>query len=214
MLLRPIGPVETALMFRAETIGTNFALTLRLDGDLSPGHLSSALERLRTAYPFSAVRVETGPDGRLWWTSDGVPPYPVEVADPARSVWTEVVAREVQRPFEWRVGPLARFVVLRQGGTSDLICVFDHGTYDGLGASCFVRDLLRLLADREAHLSSSPVPPDPASLIPKSVRARARPRLFGVRLGVRALVASRRVRRWITCTAGGVWQIYTCQRGD
>jgi len=61
--------------------------------------------------------------------------------------WSDEVIAALQPPFENSVGPMVRFVLLRNNKENNLIAVFHHAIGDGVGALVFLEDLIKFLGD-------------------------------------------------------------------
>ena len=138
-------------------MSNNFALMLRVRGEISAGQLATALRQVRVRHP--ALLPEP---------TD----FPFEVrAGCGDDDWIEAAGSELRRPFPERGGPLARFTLLQRAGGFDLLAAFHHGAADGMSGVFVLRDLLQALADPQATLVPLPAPPPAGALIPAAVLA-------------------------------------------
>ncbi|MFJ3497802.1 condensation domain-containing protein [Streptomyces sp. NPDC086091] len=137
---------------------------LSVDGDLDPGRLRHAIDRLGTRFPQLRGRVTSSPGGnRLEWGD--APPIPVtEITSPlARD---EAVRLAWQTPFDLRTGPLARVHVLTGPDWKVLLLTLHHLVADGASV------LLLLDALRRAYAGNPiDVPDDPRVLEAHALRS-------------------------------------------
>jgi len=120
----------------------NFTTVARVDG-LTPAAVEAGLAAVRARHP--GLRLRIVPDAR------GYPVFlPCDRALPLRIGGAELVAEleaELETPFHWTEGPLARSVYLPHSG--HLLLTFQHCISDGHSGVFAVRDLLAAAA---AHL--------------------------------------------------------------
>ncbi len=157
---RMLSAVES-LMWGGGQRAINFALAARLHGDLAVELLRAALAKVRQKNPLAAGRVEVG-DGVRWYTTEGVPEFSIRTVE---GDWATVVAGELTIPFP-REGPLARFVLVKDGGYSTLVMVCHHCVADGLSAAYVLRDALHYLAHPADPAEPLPEIPSLADLLP------------------------------------------------
>ncbi len=124
-----------------------FAFCLYIKGDLTRERLLPALEKVRLAFPLTAVRIEKLADNRQFITTEHVPEYPLCVIDAFMGDWRTELISLLQPPFENATGPMVRFKLLRNGIENHLIAVFHHAVGDGVGAVLFLESLLCHLGD-------------------------------------------------------------------
>ncbi len=124
-----------------------FAFRMNIHGELSEEALRTALGKVRTRYPLSAVRVEKLADKRQFITTDDVPGYPLVIKNNFSGHWSDEVSAALQAPFDNEKGPMVRFVLLKNGLNNDLIAVFQHSVVDGVGALVFLEDLISFICN-------------------------------------------------------------------
>ncbi|MFF3944630.1 condensation domain-containing protein [Streptomyces sp. NPDC001902] len=149
---RRLSPYERVIWAAGERLPVNIAAVARVEGRTTPGRVRTAVASVRRRHPLLGVRIaDPGPwQGRL--TTAGVPDPGVRmVPDAGAGAWSRVVEEELQRPFDTRTGPLARFVLVDTGEAFDLVTVYHHLVADAVSAGVVMRDLL-------THLGG----PDPA----------------------------------------------------
>ena len=142
-------------------LSTNFAMMVRVRGDVSVEQVSAALNRIRVRHPVLAPAAET-------FSVDGFFPLSVRL-DCGDCDWIDVAQTELRESFPDHPGPFARFTLLRRAAEFDLVAAFHHGICDGMSGMFVLRDILQTLGDPQLELVSIPVPPPTGALIPKQV---------------------------------------------
>ncbi len=132
-----------------------FAFRMTLRGELDEAELRNALSKVRQEIPLTAVRIYKDSDKKQWITTDDVPEYPLEIRDNFSGNPSEEVIAALKEPFDNEKGPMARFVLLRNGTRNDIIAVFQHAVGDGVGAVVFLERLLVHLGDPDATIISA-----------------------------------------------------------
>jgi hypothetical protein len=159
----------------------NMVVAVQLRGDLSPAQLREALDKVQQRHPLLAVNTEPGPDGRPWFSSEGVGAIPLTVVAPADPDGSHALAeRELETTFAWdRPGrprlPLLRAALLLPRDPAQpcgLVLTAQHVIADGLSMVFLVRDLLRFLEDPGAPVTVLDAPASSADLLPAWVRRR------------------------------------------
>jgi hypothetical protein len=154
---------------------------VQVRGDLTPDRLRAALDKAQRRHPLLRVNTEIGPDGRPWFSSDGVGAIPLAVVDGAAPEDARaLVEREVDATFARDDGgaprlPLLRVSLLRPREATDPIGVVltaQHIVADGLSLVFLFRDLLGFLDDPDAPVAVLDAPASPADLLPAGVRRR------------------------------------------
>lgn len=132
-----------------------FAFRMILHGELDEVTLRNALSKVRQEIPLTAVRVFRDADKKQWITTDEVPEYPLTIRDNFAGDPNDEVIAALRNPFDNEKGPMARFVLLRNGTRNDVIAVFQHAVGDGVGAVIFLERLLVHLGDPDATVVSA-----------------------------------------------------------
>ena len=132
-----------------------FAFRMVLRGIISETDLRNALSRVRQEIPLTAVRIYKDADKKQWITTDNVPEYPLTIRDNFTGEPSAEVIAALREPFDNEKGPMARFVLVRNGTRNDLIAVFQHAVGDGVGAVIFLERLLVHLGDPDATVVSA-----------------------------------------------------------
>jgi len=146
-------------------LSNNFALMIRVIGDVSAEQLADALARIRPSHP-SLLR---GPDRES-------AALPLEVrADCADDDWIAVAAGDLRTDFPGfpEHGAVARFTCLKHAAGFDLVAAFHHGAADGISGVFVLRDILLALTDPQARFEPLSSPPWVAALVPAAVQANA-----------------------------------------
>lgn len=164
-------------------MSNNFALMLRLRGDVSDEQFYAALRQVRVRHPALASA-----------TTESGAPYPVSARSGCSDTdWIETAQQALRQSFPNGSGPFARFELLRRAGSFDLVAAFDHGVCDGMSGVFVLRDLLQALADPQATLVPVPAPPRTGELIPPAAMTdrglRARVAYATMQLRARILLA-------------------------
>jgi hypothetical protein len=159
----------------------NMVLAVQVRGDLTPDRLRAALDKAQLRHPLLRVNTEIGPNGRPWFSSDGVGAIPLAVVEGAAAQSARIlVEREVDATFA-RDGagaprlPLMRVSLLRPRDPADPIGVVltaQHVVADGLSLVFLFRDLLRFLDDPDAPVAVLDAPASAEDLLPAGVRRR------------------------------------------
>lgn len=144
-------------------LNPNFAMMVRVRGDVSVEQLNMALGRVRVRHPALAPAADTSEQPVF---------FPLAVrADCSDEDWIEVAQTELREPFLGPPGPFARFTLLQRAEGFDLVAVFHHRICDGMSGMFFLRDLLQVLGDPQLELAPLPLPPPSSTLIPHAVLA-------------------------------------------
>jgi NRPS condensation-like uncharacterized protein len=174
---RPLGETERAIWLLDRAGSLNGAFCARVAGPLDPDLLRRALDRVQAACPLLRVRVEASDPPAF--TSSGVPPIPLRALElRGEGHWLAELEDELNRPFAWHEGPLARVTLLRGERCAELLVAYHHMIADGASGPYLVRDILRTAADLfEGKPSPGPLPaperPPLEALLPASARGVA-----------------------------------------
>lgn len=161
-----LSGVQSPLLVSGLPFSLSFTVSARVRGPLTSEGLKNALVRLCQRHPLLAVRAVAGKDGAAYFTTEGVPPIPLQIIERATEEdWVRQVEREIAQPADYRAGPPFRCVWLRGQPVSDLLLVCDHITADGHAGIYALRDLLTMLADSNRMLEPL-VPASMTELIP------------------------------------------------
>lgn len=175
---RPLSVFERALWLASRKSPINFALTARIEENLTEDLVRAALRRLAPARPLMAARI-VGQDSNACFVFDGRIEFPIRALEAAADRdWVNLTREELLTPFDRTVEPAVRLTLLKGDSWTDLVVCCDHGASDGLSAAYLVRDLLRLAADPEARVeAASKMPPALPHSAPAAVQRRLRFRL-------------------------------------
>ena|GEM_PF-2331328 len=162
-------------------LSPNFAMMVRVRGEVSVEQLSTALSRVRVRHPALAPTAATSGNEVLFplsvraarpsWSGTRVPGFN---GDPGRAdcgdgEWIEIAQAELREPFSDQSGPFARFTLLQRAEGFDLVATFHHRICDGMSGMFFLRDLLQVLGDPQLELAPLSAPPPTSALIPHAV---------------------------------------------
>ncbi len=152
---------QKAIWLGRKASQVNFALVIHLLGYFPVDLFHEALNKVIRRHVLFFIRLDENEKGQLFYTSDSVPEVPLRIISSIEgSDWQQVVQEELGRPFDYKTGPLVRFVLIQEPDSQDLIIVCDHGVSDGLSAVYLVRDLLNQMGNTAREAMPLPVPPD------------------------------------------------------
>jgi NRPS condensation-like uncharacterized protein len=124
--------------------------------------LRAAVQKARHKHPLLGARVELDGEGRGWFTTQGVPEIPIEVAPRGPGDgWSQRIERELEHPWPITRGPLARFVLLYSPEASDLIVNAHHSICDARSLAYLLSDILTLIGEPVDVSQIEPVIPVP-----------------------------------------------------
>ncbi len=154
---RPLGATED-MYWRFDAVSPlNFGSVVQLRGAFSTEQLIAALKALQMRHPLMRARIEPAEDGTPWFRSE-VGPIPLqESRQPAGNEWA-LLENELNTPFDTRVGPLMRCVLIRHTDEeASLIWVYHHAACDGRSAVFLLRDLVQSIS-RQVRGESADLP--------------------------------------------------------
>jgi hypothetical protein len=143
----------------------NFAMMVRVRGDVSVEQVDAALRKIRARHPALIPAAASDQDAL----------FPLAVrADCSEDDWIEAAQAELREPFPDRPGPFARFTLLKRAEGFDLVAAFHHHFSDGMSGMFVLRDILSVLGDPDAVLVPLAAPPPAGALIPGAVLGNSR----------------------------------------
>jgi len=169
-------------------LSPNFAMMVRVRGEVSVEQLNTALSRVRVRHPALAPADTAGNQAS----------FPLAVrAECGDDDWIEVAQAQLRESFPDPAGPFARFTLLRRAEGFDVVAAFHHGICDGMSGMFVLRDVLQVLGNPQLELAPLPAPPPTGALIPQAVLSDPRLQLkVGFALAMlRAQVWLEKVRR-------------------
>ncbi len=170
---RRLSLPEHMMCLASDTIPINFVLTARIDGDVSVMQIRQALAGLRQKHPLLAVGVMDGDNGRFYFTNENIPDFSIRlVARDSDATWEREVEQELVEKFDWRAGPLLRFVLIQGTPISELLVVCHHAAADGLSAMYLIHDLLELVDDPETPITPLPLLQAAERLVPAAIEKK------------------------------------------
>jgi Condensation domain len=148
-LNRRLGTFERFLWLTDQWTPRHFVVTARVEGELSPTQLESALAQAQRRHPALRVAISTDGDGapRFSNTNSVVPLRLVDRDDSNR--WLNEARAELAAAFRSEFGPLLRCVAVRGRRISEIILAVHHAIGDGLSATYLLRDLLQAMQGNE-----------------------------------------------------------------
>ncbi|MEU7767946.1 FAD-dependent monooxygenase [Nocardia sp. NPDC049190] len=168
-LPRTLTPVERWHWIADQLAPLHIVSRVRIRGHVDAEQIRAGLDEVQQRHPLLRVAVATEPDGT-------VPRFvPVEASIPLRVVesedsttWlTEVDDVELRVPFDWRAGPLARAVLIKDAdGTNELIITLHYAIADGESALTVAKQVLQAAAGETGDIPPAPVRPGPEELFP------------------------------------------------
>jgi hypothetical protein len=159
-LLRPLGSFEHLFWLMDQSHPVHFAVTAEVEGDVSPRDWRQALDRVQARHPLLDVSIEGAP-GRVphYRRGQGAPlPLRIVEDDDPGSRWKIEASEELGTPFNPRVAPLARAVLVQGERQAALILLAHHSIADGMSLAFAIRDTLQAIAGgtlKELSLPSS-----------------------------------------------------------
>lgn len=142
---------ERVFLAMADQVVMNPIVMVRCRGVLPVDRIEAALRQTQRRHP--ALRVRLVREAQPWFSARDVPPIPLQVVErTSPDHWREVVREQLNTPFDATVGPLIRFILVRDEQACELICVTDHLNADGRSGLFVLRDVLRMIDDPELRL--------------------------------------------------------------
>jgi len=179
---RALSPAERWYCIIDQLSTLNVCARVRVEGAVSTDALLGGLRALQARQPLLRLAIATEPSGigpRFVPTSKPIPLREVGVARLEEERWAqEIDAHEFAESIDWRTGPLARAVVIRQPDEiNDLILSVPHYISDGTTALALLRQWVLLAAEPgaadAADTSETPIPAPVEDLFPERHRTTA-----------------------------------------
>ncbi|MEU8274495.1 condensation domain-containing protein [Microbispora bryophytorum] len=176
-LSRALSPAERWYWIIDQLSTLNVCARVRIEGDVSAEALTEALGALQARQPLLRLAItDELPGGpRFVPTDNPIPLREVSSTHSEESRWErEVDEHEFAESIDWRSGPLARAVLIRQPGqVNDLILSVPHCIADGTTALALLRQWVRLAAEPGTSgplIADGPVPVAAEDLLPARYR--------------------------------------------
>ena len=158
---------QFAVWLASEYQSINFALTVRVQGAITPEQFRSALEKLRIKYRPLSMRMATESDRSVYLIPDSSLKIPIRIVERKQSEqWVAEVAVELGLAFDLLHDPPIRLVWLRGEKVSEIVFVCPHVLADGLAVVYLIRDFLEFLGDPDAGAEPMPLTPAMSELLP------------------------------------------------
>jgi len=146
---RRLAGLERAMLITDAVVPFNVVVALRLDGDLAPSALRSALDALQRRHPLLRASVRNGGSKPVFqFEAAGLIPLDEGERQTSES-WIAAAEEELGRRFDFEAGPLMRCRYLRGESCGDIVITFQHMIVDATSAVRLIGDLLSLCAGRE-----------------------------------------------------------------
>ena len=148
---RELSPAERWYWIIDQLSTLNVCARVRAEGEVSTGALLGGLRALQARQPLLRLAIATDPSGldpRFVPTAEPIPLREVSLTHLDEERWAqEIDAHEFAESVDWRTGPLARAVVIRQPDhINDLIIAVPHYISDGTTALALLRQWVLLAA--------------------------------------------------------------------
>ncbi|MEY9856576.1 hypothetical protein ABH935_002180 [Catenulispora sp. GAS73] len=182
---RALSPAERWYWIIDQLSTLNVCARVRVEGAVSTDALLGGLRALQARQPLLRLAIATEPSGidpRFVPTNEPIPLREVTVTRLEEERWArEIDTHEFAESVDWRTGPLARAVVIRQPeGINDLILSVPHYISDGTTALALLRQCVLLAAEPgtaeaadAADASETPIPVPVEDLFPERHRTTA-----------------------------------------
>ena len=160
-LVRQLGGVERWFSYLNDNHPCHFSTVAELLGDVTADRCRTALAALQQRHPLLNVAIAHDQQGELVFQrakAGDESRIPLRVCDSATTSWQKEVADETVRPFDSRVAPLMRAVLLTGASQSAVILVAHHSIGDGMAVMYAMRDLVRALSGEP--LAAMALPPN------------------------------------------------------
>lgn len=168
---RELSVPEQLVFKKFEKENIQFIYAIRIIGSFTIEALQGAIKKLSNKHPLLTAHIEVSKKG---WGNFVCNP---DIELPLRIVernhvddWLEEEKKELKKNFDLRVGPLARFVLVRGEGVSELLLIIHHIIVDGRAATYLIKDILLCLDNPDYELKPYPLLPGIDKLIPKKWR--------------------------------------------
>jgi hypothetical protein len=175
-LTRALSPAERWYWIIDQLSTLNVCARVRIEGELSTEALRSALGALQARHPLLRLAITDDSAGpRFVPTDNPIPLREVSLTQSEDSRWVrEVDGHEFVDSIDWRSGPLARVVVIKQPGQiHDLVITVPHCIADGTTTLALLRQWVRLAAEppvSDQSVANGPVPLPVEALFPPRYR--------------------------------------------
>jgi hypothetical protein len=180
---RALSPAERWYWIIDQLSTLNVCARVRVEGELPTEALHNALGALQARHPLLRLAITedlsevSGAGPRFVPTDNPIPLREVSLTESEDSRWVrEVDDQELADPIDWRTGPLARAVVIRQPRQiNDLVITVPHCIADGTTTLALLRQWVRLAAEPPAPdqgvVANGPVPVPVEALFQARYRA-------------------------------------------
>jgi NRPS condensation-like uncharacterized protein len=147
-MARPLSAGEHIFWLIDRALSQNFVMVAHLSGGIPKEPepvFRRVLDLVQKKHPALRRKFKDGKAPEF--ISDGVGQIPLRIIERKDGDhWMEESEKEIQRPFPWTKGPLARLTLLISQDKCDLLAVFCHVTMDGVSGFTFVENVLSAVA--------------------------------------------------------------------
>lgn len=172
--------LNTSERTHAKSPASNISIIARIIGDVSIDALREVIKKMQIRHPIlnSHAKIK---ESEIWLLGNGNMEIPLKVIPRENHThWKEQILKEHKIPFNFKQGPLIRFVLLYSPEISDLIIFCQHIICDGLSLAYLARDIMVYLDDPFKEVEK--LPPAPIfdeNIIPDDIKPSLSLRLFG-----------------------------------
>jgi hypothetical protein len=157
---RPLGTNEKIFWVLDQNTTTHFAVVAEIDGNATDQSWRIALNIVQERHPNLFVQIEGDEYATAQFKHIENSRIPLRIIhNNADEDWNKVLEEELCVPFDIRIAPLARAVLIQQPGKSVFMFLSNHSIGDGMSIALLIRDILTVLSGTtiENLLPSSPL---------------------------------------------------------
>jgi len=140
-MTRTLSNTEQLIYSIDQLISENFASIMQFSGNISIEQISRAAEYLTRCHPLLQAHLNFN-KGIPEYEIDNTSTIPIIIIKEAEASLWEIIATEINRPFNYTKSPLARLLFIPGDKYSNLILITHHAISDGTATSEFLIDLL------------------------------------------------------------------------
>lgn len=149
-----------------------FTYYLKIEGNITPEKLQTALKKSATRYPVAGAKLKKGIDNEMFLTSEDSDDFIISTHNIELSKWKEIVHKELNQPFDPYSSPMVRAAILHDKSSSQdcgLIINFQHAISDGSAGILLIDELLKNLADKNREIEIENKAPTAFELLPQEM---------------------------------------------
>lgn len=156
---RKTSSLERYMLFFGRQFPLNFGFQVTISGTLNPDKARSALVDLSKRHSILFAHQEYTVGKQMDLVFDRVPDFPITERTES-GAWQDILLSCMIREFNPFTGPLFSLDWRATGGKTELFFVFQHGASDGIAATYFIDDFLKLYAGLPVRIPESPALPN------------------------------------------------------